>query len=131
MLHSLLDTGAGFVERIRQELRFIVFVGLVRSDWGEAARSCGVAVGPAGVTLVTDSGTRLNIRGDVEQRFEMRRIGRFASGQVESDEVSRGVALRVDFRGGATARKSKSPHFLPPLTPAADTCARTMVESKL
>ena len=61
----------------------------------------------------------------------MLRVGRFASSQVKSDDVSRCVGLRVDFRREAAARTSKRLRFLPPLAPAADTCARTTVESNI
>jgi hypothetical protein len=73
----------------------------------------------------------LNIRADVEQRFEMRRVGSLAAGQIESDDVARRVRLGVDFRGETAARATERLRFLPPLAPAADTCARTMVESNI
>jgi len=127
----LLDTGASFVERPGEELGFVFLICLVRDDRGDAARFGRRAVGLAGVALVTDSGARLNIRADVEQQFEMRRIGSLAAGQIESDDVARCVRLGVDFRGEAAARTPERLRFLPPLAPAADTCARTMVESNI
>jgi hypothetical protein len=129
--HALLDTSAGFIERPGEELRFVFLIGLVRDGWGDAARSRRRAVRLAGVALVTDSGARLNIRADVEQHFEMRRVGSLAAGQIESDDVARGVRLGVDFRGEAAARPSERLRVLPPLAPAADTCACTIVESNI
>jgi hypothetical protein len=61
----------------------------------------------------------------------MRRVGSLAAGQVESDDIARCVRLGVDFRGEAAARTPERLRFLPPLAPAADTCARTMVESNI
>ncbi len=70
----------------------------MRDYRGDAARSCRRAVGLAGVTLVADGGAGLNIRADVEQRFEVRRVGSLAAGQIESDDVARRVRFGVDFR---------------------------------
>src|ERR1700722_11685306 len=55
----------------------------------------------------------------------------FAAGQVEGDDVAGGVRFCVDFRGEAAARATERLPFLPPLAPAADTCARTIVESNI
>ena len=103
----------------------------MRDHWDDAARSCRCAIGLAGVALVTDSGARLNIWADIEQRFEIRRVGSLAAGQIESDDVARCVRFGVDFRREAAARAPKRLRFLPPLAPAADTCARTTVESNI
>ena len=70
----------------------------MRYHRGDATRSCRRAVGLAGVSLVADGGARLNIRADIEQRFEVRRVGSLAAGQIESDDVSRRVRFSVDFR---------------------------------
>ncbi len=61
----------------------------------------------------------------------MRRVGSLAAGQIESDDVARRVRLGVDFRGEAAARPSERLRVLPPLAPAADTCARTIVKSNI
>ena len=103
----------------------------MRDDRGDAARPCRLAVGLAGVAFVADGGAGLNVGSDVEQGLEMTRVGRFAAGQVEGDDVAGGVRFCVDFRGEAAARASERLAFLPPFAPAADTCARTMVESNI
>jgi hypothetical protein len=97
----------------------------------DPARSCCRAIGLAGIALVANCGARLNIRADVEQRFEMWRVGGLAAGQIERDEVARRVRFGVNFRGEAAARAAERLAFLPPLAPAADTCARTTVESNI
>ena len=61
----------------------------------------------------------------------MQRVGSLAAGQIESDDIARCVRLGVDFRGEAAARTPERLRFLPPLAPAADTCARTIVESNI
>jgi hypothetical protein len=58
-------------------------------------------------------------------------VGGFAAGQVEGDDVPGGVRLCADFRGEAATRVPKRLLFLPPFAPAADTGARTMVESNI
>src|ERR1700723_1500005 len=68
---------------------------------------------------------------DVEQNVEITRVGGFAAGQVEGDDVAGGVRFCVDFRGEAAARATERLPFLPPFAPAADTCARTIVESNI
>jgi hypothetical protein len=86
--HALLDASAGFVERLGEELRLVLFVGLMRDHRGNAARPCRCAISLAGIALVANGGARPNIRTDVEQRFEKRRVGGLATGQIESDDVA-------------------------------------------
>ena len=100
----------------------------MRDDWSDAARSCGVPIGLAGVALVADDGARLNVGPDVEQGFEVTPVEGFAAGQIEGDDIAGGVRFCVDFRGEAAARAAERLVFLPPFAPAADTCARTIVE---
>jgi hypothetical protein len=85
----------------------------------------------AHVAFVADDGARLDVGSDVEQGFEVTRVGGFAAGQVEADDVAGGVRFCVDFGGEAAARTPERLAFLPPFAPAADTCARTMVESNI
>ena len=128
---ALLDACAGFVERSCEEGRLVLFVGFVGNDGSDAARSRGVSVGLAGVAFVADDRAGLNVGSDVEQGLEVTRVGSFAAGQVEGDDVAGGVRFCVDFRGEAAARAPERLAFLPPFAPAADTCARTMVESNI
>ena len=98
------------------------------NDGSNAARSRGVSIGLAGVALVADDGAGLNVGSDIEQGFEVTPVEGFTPGQVEGDDVARGVRFRVDFRGEAATRAPEGLPFLPPFAPAADTCARTTVE---
>ena len=76
----------------------------------DAAFPCRLAVGLAGVAFVANGGARLNVWPDVEQSFEMTRVGCLSTRRASV----RALAL-----------------LAPPVAPAADTCARTMVESKI
>ena len=84
-----------------------------------------------GVAFVADDCAGLNVGADIEQDVEMTRVGGFAAGQVEGDDVAGGVRFCVDLRGEAAPRAPKRLPVLPPFAPAADTCARTMVESNI
>ena len=93
----------------------------MRDDRSDAARSCRLAIGLAGVAFVADGGAGLNVRSDVEQGLEATRVGGFAAGQVEGDDVAGSVRFCMDFRGEAAARTPERLAFLPPFAPAAET----------
>ena len=61
----------------------------------------------------------------------MMRVGRLAPRQVERDDVAGRIRFCVDFGCEPAARAPKRLSFLPPFVPAADTWARTMVESNI
>ena len=100
-------------------------------DGSDAARSRGVPIGLTGVAFVADDGAGLNVGPDIEQGFEVTPVEGFAAGQVEGDDIPGGVRFCVDFRGEAAPRAPERLPFLPPFAPAADTCARTTVESNI
>ena len=128
---ALLDTGAGLVECFREEDRLIFLVALVRDDRGDTTRSGSGSVGPAGIAFVGDDGARFNVRADVEQDIEMTRIRSLPASQVESDQVSGIVGFPVDFCREPAARAAERLALLPPFAPAAETWARTIVESNI
>jgi hypothetical protein len=103
----------------------------VWDHWGDAACSRHIAVRFAGVAFVANDSARFYVRADVEQGFKMTGVGRFSPRQVEADDRARSVGFRMDFRGEAAARTPERLTVLPPLAPAADTWARTMVESNI
>lgn len=109
----------------------MAFVGFVRNDGRDAAPPGRVPVGLAGVAFVADDGARLNFGSDVEQGFEAPPVEGFAAGQVEGDDRPGSVRFCVDLGGEAAARAPKRLFVLPPFAPAAETCARTMVESNI
>lgn len=101
------------------------------NDGGDATLACRCAVGLAGIALVGDGGARLDVRAEAEQDREVRRIALLASGQVESDRMAVEVRLQMDFGGEAAARAAERLTVLPPFAPAAETWARTIVESNI
>ena len=128
---TLLDARPCLIEGSREEGRLVLFVGFVRNDGSDAALPRCVPVGLAGVAFVADDGAWLNVGSDVEQGLEVTPIGGFAAGQVEGDDVAGGVRFCVDLGGEAAARAPERLSFLPPFAPAAETCARPMVESNI
>lgn len=128
---GLLDAGPPAIEGVGEEAGFVLLVGLVRNDRDDSARARRVSVGSACVPLVRYSGTRIDIGAEPEQDREMRRIALFPSGQVEGDGVAVEIGLQVDFGGETAARAAERLILLPPLAPAAETWARTMVESNI
>ena len=127
----MLDARASLVEGAGEESRLAPLVGFVGNDGSDAALPRCVPVGLAGVAFVADNGAGLNVGPEVEQGFEVTPVEGLAAGQVEGDDVPGGVRLCVDFRGEAATRAPKRLLVLPPFAPAADTCARTMVESNI
>lgn len=128
---TLLDAGSGLVEGPGEEGRLVLFVDFVRDHGRDATPSRRVSVGFAGVAFVADDGARLDVRADVEQSFEVTPIGRLAAGQIKGDDVARSVGLGMDLRGKATTGTTERLSILPPFAPAADTWARTIVESNI
>jgi hypothetical protein len=53
-----------------------------------------LAIGLAGITLVTDAGARIDIGAEAKQDVKVRRIAFLAAGQVEGD----GRACRKNFQ---------------------------------
>jgi len=83
---SLLDAGACLVEDPGKEGGPVLLVVLVRYDRGDAACAGRGPVGLAGIALVTDASTRIDIGSDAEQDWEMRCVRLLAAGQVESNQ---------------------------------------------
>jgi hypothetical protein len=128
---GLLDAGAPAIEGFREEAWLVLLVGLVRNDRDDAARACRLPIGPAGIPLVRDRSARIDIGAEPEQDWEMRRIALFASGQVEGDGMAVEIGLQMDLGGEAATGPPERLILLPPLAPAAETWARTMVESNI
>ena len=116
----------GFVEDLCKEGWFVF--SLVCGGLWELCALFAFAVGVAGVAFVADDDVGLYIGFDVEQGFEVTLVEGFPTRQVEGDDGAGGVRFCVDFRGEAAARATERLPFLTPFAPAADTCARTMVE---
>lgn len=61
----------------------------------------------------------------------MRGVALFTPGQIEGDGMVIKIGLQVDFGRETTTRAAERLTLLPPLAPAAETWARTMVESNI
>jgi len=127
----LLDAGAPLVEDFGKESRLCGGVLSVRDGGTDAAPACRLAVGLGVVTLVAENRPRRDVRTDVEQDFEIAAIAGLTAGEVESQRQSVEIGLQVDFGGKPAARATESLAFLPPFAPAAETWARTIVESTI
>ena len=82
------------------------------------------------VTLVGDGDARCDVGTQAEGGLELRGVARLAAGQVEIERPAVEVGLEMDLRREAAARTAECLVVLPPLAPAAETCARTTVLSK-
>lgn len=127
---TLLGAGAGFVECRGEEFRFGGAVP-VRNDRADAAAARRGAVGLGVVSLVAEHGAWRDLRAEIEQRFEMPAVAGLAAGQVEGERQAVEIEFQVDFGGEAAARQAERLAVLPPFAPAAETWARTMVESTI
>nr|WP_246251836.1 hypothetical protein [Mesorhizobium camelthorni] len=128
---GLLDAGTALVERFGEEGRPVLFIDLVRDNGNSAALPRRLPIGLAGVTLVADCRARIDIRAEPEQDGEVRCIAFLASGQIEGDRMAVEICLQMDFGREAAARTAERLVLLPPFAPAAETWARTTVESNI
>jgi hypothetical protein len=126
---ALLDAGAGLVEGFGEDGGLVFLIGLVGDYRCDAARPCGGTVGLAGIAFVADCRARFDVRTDVQKDLETGRVRRCTIGQVDGNDVSRTVGFGMDLGREPAARPTESLALLPPFAPAAETCARTMVES--
>ncbi len=131
LAHGLLDAGAAPVEGAREEGGRVLGRGLHGDHRTDAARPRRRAVGLAVVALVADGRTRGDVGPEVEQDGEVGAVAGLPGGQVEGDGQAAEVGLEVDLGREAAARAAERLAVLPPFAPAAETCARTMVESSI
>jgi len=128
---ALLDAGTAPVERLREEDRAVFRIGF-EGDGGRDAASPGY--GPVGlgvIALVGEGGARLHIGTKIQQQLEEWAVAGLTTGQVEGDRLAVEIALEVDLGGEATPRSAEGLALLPPFAPAAETWARTTVESNI
>lgn len=70
----------------------------MRNDGCDPAFAASGAIGPAIVAFVGDCGARCDVRAEIEQRLEVRRVGLLAAGQIEGDRAPVEIGLEMDFR---------------------------------
>ena len=83
------------------------------------------------VSFVPHRSAGCDLRPEVEQDLELRAVARLTLREVEGKRPSIEINLEVDLGRKAPARAAERLTILPPLAPAAETCARTMVESSI
>ena len=101
----------------------------MRDRGADATGAGGLPVGFGVIALVAYRSARRNVRPQVEQGFEMRAVADLTAGQAKAQRITIPVGLEVDFGREATPGAAQSLPALPPFAPAAETCARTIVES--
>src|SRR6185437_10399871 len=79
----------------------------------------------------TECGARIEIRTDVEKRFKVAAITGFTAGEMEGNWHATEVGLQVNLGRETATRAAKCLIMLPPFAPAAETWARTTVESNI
>ncbi len=83
------------------------------------------------VSFVAHRSARRDVGPKVEQNLERRAVARLTLREVERERPSIEINLEVDLGREAPARAAQRLILLPPLAPAAETCARTTVESSI
>ena len=129
--HGLLDAGAGFVEGFGEEGGLVGGVGAMRDDRADTALAGGLAIGLGVVALVGDRGAGPDVGSEVKQGLELPAVAGLAAGQREVKRVAFEVGLERDLGREPAARAAECLALLPPLAPAAETCARTTVLSNI
>jgi len=128
---ALFDAGAALVEDFREEFGLGLGVLAVWDGGADGAPPRCLAVGLGVVSLVAEHRSRCDVRADIEQDFEIAAVAGLAAGEVKGQRQAIEIALQVDFSGKPTARAAERLALLPPFAPAAETCARTIVESTI
>ncbi len=103
----------------------------VGDDRADAALAGRLAVRLGIIPLVADNRPGRDVRADVEQEREIAAVAGLAAGQMKGQRQAVEIALQVDFAGKPAARAAECLALLPPFAPAAETCARTIVESTI
>jgi hypothetical protein len=83
------------------------------------------------VSLICDRSARLDVRSDIEENLEIATITGFAAGQMKRERQAVEIDFEVDLRRETAARAAERLLGLPPFAPAAETWARTTVESNI
>jgi len=128
---ALLDAGAPFVEDLGKECGLRRGILSVRDGGADAAPACRLAVRLGVVALVAENGPRRDVRADVEQDLEIAAVAGLAPGEMERQRQAIEIGLQVDLGGKPAARATEGLALLPPFAPAAETWARTIVESTI
>jgi hypothetical protein len=128
---ALLDAGSPLVEDLGKEGGLGFGVVPVRNDGTDAAAARRLSVGPGIVAFVAENSAGRDVGADIEQDLEVAAIAGLAAGQMKGQRQAVEIGLQVDFGGKPAARAAEGLAVLPPFAPAAETWARTIVESTI
>jgi hypothetical protein len=105
----------------------------VRLRWDDSFDAAPLQVGPDCIGIVRFIGQkRLGLPlGQIDQIVVGFAVCRFAWREVEGDRPAPGITETMNFTGEPAPRAAKSSSMNPPFPPAAETWARTEVESML
>ena len=103
----------------------------VRDDGTNPAGTRSLPVAAGVVAFVGQRSTGSDIWPDIEQCLELPAVACLATGQMECERLAVEIALEMDLGGEPAARAAERLMRLPPLAPAAETCARTTVLSNI
>ena len=128
---ALLDAGPPLVEDLGKEGGLVFGVLSVRDGGTDAAPARRLSVGLGVVAFVAENSSRRDVGADVEQDLEIAAVTGLAAGQMEGQRQAVEISFQVDLGGKPAARAPERLALLPPFAPAAETCARTIVESTI
>jgi hypothetical protein len=131
LAHGLLDPSAALIEGLGKEGGAVFGIGAVWDNRADVPLPRGLTVRLCVVSLVGQRRPGRDIRPDIEQDFELPAVAGFAPSQMDGKGQAIKVGLEVDLRRESAARATERLTVLPPLAPAAETCARTTVLSNI
>ena len=80
---------------------------------------------------MSPTAARHDVGPDVEQNLELASVAGLALGQMEGKRQALKIDLEMDLGREPATRAAQRLTVLPPLAPAAETWARTIVESNI
>jgi hypothetical protein len=83
------------------------------------------------VALIAHPSAGRDVGPEVKENLKRHAVTRLALGEVEGERQAIQIGLEVDLGRETTARAPERLAILPPFAPAAETCARTTVESNI
>src|SRR5215212_9194521 len=128
---EVFDAGAGAIERLREERRPSLGRCLERDYRADATRPRRHAVALAVVSFVSHGRAGRDVGPKIKQDLELRAVAGLTLCEVKSEGAPIQISLEVDLGRETAAGAAQRLTILPPFAPAAETCARTMVESSI
>jgi hypothetical protein len=128
---GLLDPSAALIESLGEEGRAIFGIGAARDDRADVPLPRGLTVRGCVVPLVGQRRPGRDVRTNIKQDFKLLAVAGFAPSQMDGKGQAVKVGLKVDLGREPAARATECLAMLPPLAPAAETCARTTVLSNI